>query len=99
VSEVLARLRQALLEADEARAIEETRRLLGEGVDPREILESGMAAAMSELGQRWNRGEVFLPEVVAAAEIFKKCSELGGPGVLGRAGASPRCFSSLISKP
>ncbi|MEW5933191.1 MAG: B12-binding domain-containing protein [Bacillota bacterium] len=49
------------LEADETGVIEETRRLLAEGMGPHEILESGMAAAMAELGQRWNRGEAFLP--------------------------------------
>jgi len=37
---------------------------------------------MLELGARWNRGEVFLPEVVAAAELFKKCSELVEPALL-----------------
>ncbi len=84
MSEATAGLRQALLEADEAAAVEETRRLLAEGTEPREILESGLAAAMSELGQRWNRGEAFLPEVVAAAEIFKKCSELVEPALLSR---------------
>ncbi|MDI6825472.1 MAG: corrinoid protein [Bacillota bacterium] len=84
MAEALSQLRQALLGADGTGALEETRRLLAEGMDPREILESGMAAAMAELGQRWNRGEAFLPEVVAAAEIFKKCSELVEPVLLAR---------------
>ncbi len=52
MAEAPGRLRQALLEADETGAIEETRRLLAEGMDPHEILESGMAAAMAEPGRK-----------------------------------------------
>ncbi|MEW6547366.1 MAG: corrinoid protein [Bacillota bacterium] len=81
MSELLARLGEALLEADETAALDVTRRLLDSGVDPRAILDA-MAAAMAELGQRWNRGEAFLPEVVAAADIFRKCGEAVEPVLL-----------------
>ncbi|HHY95946.1 MAG TPA: hypothetical protein GX513_13205 [Firmicutes bacterium] len=84
MNEALGHLQETLWGADEAGAVEETRRLLAEGVDPRVILESGLAAAMAELGRRWNRGEVFLPEVVAAAEVFRRCSELVEPVLLAR---------------
>jgi len=75
----LTQLREALLEADEDAALEATRSLLDAGADPLEILETGLAAAMTELGRRWNRGEAFLPEVVAAADIFGQCSNLVEP--------------------
>jgi methylmalonyl-CoA mutase cobalamin-binding domain/chain len=34
---------------------------------------------MFELGERWKRGEVFLPEVVVSAEVFKKCNAIVEP--------------------
>jgi len=79
-------LREAVLAADEEAALEATRALLEAGTDPRAILEDGLARAMTELGQRWNRGEAFLPEVVAAADIFKLCNELVEPALLARGG-------------
>jgi len=80
----LKSLHEAVLVADEDAALKETRRLLEAGADPRAILETGLAAAMFELGQRWNRGEAFLPEVVAAADVFRLCGELVEPALAAR---------------
>ncbi len=80
----LAELKEALLNADEEAAVAATRSLLEAGTEPLVILEAGLGAAMVELGQRWNRGEAFLPEVVAAAGIFKVCGELVEPALLAR---------------
>jgi methanogenic corrinoid protein MtbC1 len=63
-------------------ALEATQSLLDQGVDPTKILQEGLAAAMLELGERWKRGEVYLPEVVAAATLFKKCNELVEPALV-----------------
>src|SRR5512134_3960853 len=46
------------------------------------ILEEGMAVAMFDLGEMWKRGEVFLPEVVASAEVFKRCNAIVEPALL-----------------
>jgi 5-methyltetrahydrofolate--homocysteine methyltransferase len=40
--------------------------------------------AMFDLGEMWKRGEVFLPEVVASAAIFKMCNELVEPALLAK---------------
>jgi len=86
VEEAFARLHEALLNADEEAAVKATRDLLDAGAEPQAILERGLTEAMTELGRRWNRGEAFLPEVVAAAEIFKTCSDLVEPALLARGG-------------
>jgi len=96
--EELKELRDAILEADDERALAATGRLLEAGVDPRTILDSGMSQAMFELGERWNRGEVFLPEVVAAADVFKRCNELVEPALLagGRRQPSHRVVMATV---
>ena len=75
-------LKRALITADRDTAIAAARRLLDAGTDPKEVLESGMAVAMFELGEMWKRGEVFLPEVVASAAVFKACNEIVEPALL-----------------
>ncbi len=80
----LSRLREALLAADEEAALAATRWLLDAGVEPTAILEHALSRGMTELGERWNRGEAFLPEVVAAADIFKLASDLIEPALASR---------------
>jgi len=82
MSESLADLRQAILGLDEGGALTRTEALLAQGVAPEEILEDGLTGALMELGERWQRGEAFLPEVIAAAAIFEKCNELVEPRLL-----------------
>jgi 5-methyltetrahydrofolate--homocysteine methyltransferase len=77
-------LKRALIGADRDLAIAATQRLLDHEVDPTVILEEGMAVAMFDLGEMWKRGEVFLPEVVASAAIFKACNELVEPALLAK---------------
>jgi len=87
MDELLTQLREAILAIDKDTAIEATRSLLEADVDPQVVLESGLTAAMTELGRRWTCGAAFLPEVVAAADIFGSCSEIVEPVLLERGGA------------
>ena len=80
--ELLAQLNAGLQAADRDPAMEAAQQLIDDGVDPVEILQVGMAAAMLELGEKWKRGEVFLPEVVASATLFKKCNDIVEPALL-----------------
>jgi 5-methyltetrahydrofolate--homocysteine methyltransferase len=82
VEQDLEELRGALITANRDVAVAAVRRLVDAGVDPRVILESGMAQAMFTLGEMWKRGEVFLPEVVASAEVFKQCNAIVEPVLL-----------------
>ena len=82
MSDALERLREAILAIEDDEALATTRDLLAGGTDPQVILEEGLTEAMLELGRRWNRGEAFLPEVVAAAAIFEACGQLVEPALL-----------------
>jgi 5-methyltetrahydrofolate--homocysteine methyltransferase len=84
MSEPLEILRDAILGLDEATALQTTEELLSSDVEPQVILEEGMTAALLELGERWKRGDAFLPEVIAAAAIFEKCNEQVEPALLAK---------------
>lgn len=94
MSEPLAVLRDAILELDEVTALATTEQLLAAEIDPQEILETGMTAALLELGERWKRGDAFLPEVIAAAAIFEKCNELVEPALL--ASGDPKAGEKFV---
>lgn len=80
--EDLETLKAALIAADRDLALAATNRLIDAGTDPTIVLEQGMAVAMFDLGEMWKRGEVFLPEVVASAEVFKQCNAIVEPVLL-----------------
>jgi methylmalonyl-CoA mutase cobalamin-binding domain/chain len=82
MDERIAALREALYALDGPGAVSLTRELMDGGAAPHEVLQQGLAEAMLEIGRRWNAGDVFLPEVVAAAEIFKQCNELVEPALI-----------------
>jgi 5-methyltetrahydrofolate--homocysteine methyltransferase len=75
-------LKRALIAAEMDLAVAATQRLIDTGADPKSVMEDGMAVAMFDLGEMWKRGEVFLPEVVASAEVFKRCNEIVEPVLL-----------------
>ena len=82
MQEDLAILKEGLIKADPDASVAAAQRLLDADVDPKTILESGMSEAMFTLGEMWKRGEVFLPEVVASAEVFKRCNAIVEPILL-----------------
>jgi methylmalonyl-CoA mutase cobalamin-binding domain/chain len=90
MQEDLETLKRALIVADRDLALAAVQRLVDTGTDPTVILESGMAVAMFDLGEMWKRGEVFLPEVVASAEVFKQCNAIVEPVLLASTSAEDR---------
>ena len=52
---------------------------IDEGNDPMEILNQGMVNAMSVIGERFSRGEAFVPEMLISARTMKKGVEVLKP--------------------
>lgn len=56
--------------------ISATNDALAEGRDPHLLVEESMIPAMEEIGSRFEREEVFVPELLMAAQTMKKSLEL-----------------------
>jgi len=84
--ELMEQLRQALIKADKESGLAATTALIEGGADPVIVLQDAMAVAMFTLGAMWSRGEVFLPEVVASATLFKMCNDIVEPALLAAGG-------------
>lgn len=61
---------ESFLNLDESSALQISTRLLEDGIDPVEVLES-CRRAMTIVGERFEKGDIFLSEMIMAAEIFK----------------------------
>ena len=61
---------------------------LDEGLGAEEVLNEGLVAAMSEIGERFSRNEAFVPEMLVAARAMAAGTEVLKPH-LAAAGAEP----------
>ena len=67
----LAKVRDIVLSYDTAKAEPAVREALAAGVPPLDIANA-MTEAIRSVGDRYGRGELFLPELIGAAEVLKK---------------------------
>jgi 5-methyltetrahydrofolate--homocysteine methyltransferase len=64
-------LRQAVLEGDADEAARLVQEQLDEGAEAPDILDNGLIAAMDEVGARFSAGDLFIPEMLIAAEAMQ----------------------------
>jgi len=69
--ELLDQLYGAVLSGDVNRAVEVTQEGLGSDVEPTVLLFDAMIPALEEIGRRFETGEVFLPEMLIAANAMQ----------------------------
>jgi methyltransferase cognate corrinoid proteins, Methanosarcina family len=74
--ELLEQLSESIINIDEAAGMHAIENALAEGLDPVEIIEKGLSAGMLEIGNRFEDGEVFLPQVMMAASVMAKLVEV-----------------------
>lgn len=78
------KLVDAIANVRDQEALQLARQMLDAGVDPRIILEAGREA-MAIVGERHERKEYYLPELVVAGEILKEIAEMVKPKLRGEA--------------
>ena len=75
-------------EFDEVRVL--VRKGLAEGVAPRVLLDEGLVPGIREVGEMFRRGDVFLPEMMLAAEAWQEGMDVLEPLLSADAYAEPR---------
>ena len=84
----LKALADAVIQGDQATAVEVTKTALGEGTAPKMILDEGLIAGMDVVGARFKSNEIYIPEVLIAARAMKMAMEILEPE-LAKAGVEP----------
>lgn len=72
-------LYDAIISGNAAKSVEVTNAALGQGVAPSTLLNDYMIPAMDEVGQRFERNEFFVPELLIAARAMQKSMEILKP--------------------
>lgn len=66
-------LRAAVLKGDIKNAVEETGKAVDAGTPVQEILDTGLIAAMDEVGDRFAKGQLFVPQMLRSAKTMQEC--------------------------
>jgi len=91
--ELFAAIRSAVADGDSERSESLAREALAAGQDPLHVLDAGFSEALRAVGARWEEGDIYLPEMLLAAEATKAALQVLQPEILKRGGASrvPLC--------
>lgn len=79
--ELFDKLAKAITEGDEKAASQVAQEVLKAGVDPLEAILQGATKGLDLVGERYQRLEVFLPELVMAGDAMKACTAILTPHI------------------
>ena len=72
-------LSEAVVKGDIKAAVTETQSALDAGQSAQEILDNGLIATMNEVGERFSKGLVFVPQMLRSAKAMQECTKLLEP--------------------
>jgi corrinoid protein of di/trimethylamine methyltransferase len=79
--QILENLAAAILEGDQDKARENAREALANQMDPLEAVDEGLSRGMAIVGERFESGEAYLPDLLFATEVFKAAVEILQPEI------------------
>jgi methanogenic corrinoid protein MtbC1 len=78
-SRLFERLEESLLRLDREGVADATRDALDEGAVPEEIISKGIARGMEQVGERFEKGDFFIPELLLCAKAAQGALEILRP--------------------
>ncbi len=81
MEDAVTRLRNAVMNYEMETIADLAKKALKEGVDPLVAIENGLAEGIKTVGEKFGKGDIFLPELVMAAESMKAALAVLEPAV------------------
>jgi corrinoid protein of di/trimethylamine methyltransferase len=75
----LESLQRAVISGKRKDAMDLTQKAVDEGVDPQEIINGCLIPALNTVGDKFEKREIFVPEMMIAAKSMKSCVDLLKP--------------------
>jgi len=72
-------LNEAVIKGDVQTALTETQNALDAAKEVRGIIDNGLIAAMDEVGERFSKGQFFVPQMLRSAKTMQECMNLLKP--------------------
>jgi len=88
-------MKQSIIDGDPDRARELAQRALAEGINPLEAIDRGFVLGLNAVGEQFEQGEMFLPDLVLAGEAMKAATAVLEPA-LEKAGAKRETLGRVV---
>ncbi|MFC1924432.1 B12-binding domain-containing protein [Chloroflexota bacterium] len=75
----LKTLTEAVIKGDINTAVAETHKYIDAGTDINEIINQGLIAGMDDVGEKFSKGQFFVPQMLRAAKTMHECMKLLQP--------------------
>ncbi len=93
-SKLFKELTQAVIEGDDQKLVSLVQDNL-DSVDPLVIVEKGMMPGMTEVGNKFSAGEIYLPEMLMAAEAWEQAMKILKPKIIA-AGSTIKRLGTIV---
>lgn len=92
---LLTRMTQAIIEGNLEEAVSLAEEALRLGLNPAEVIERGYVPGIQKVGELWEKGEYFLPELITSAEAMKAAMAILEPA-LKQGGQASRSAGKVV---
>jgi len=72
-------LNSSVIKGDIQGAVDQTRKAIDEGSPIQSILDQGLISAMDEVGAKFSKGQLFVPQMLRSAKTMQECLKLLKP--------------------
>ena len=83
---VFEKLKEAVLSFDEELALSMAEEVVKKNLDPMEAVDRGLVKGLDIIGEKYERDEIFLPELMMAANIFQRVMNILEPKIKEKGG-------------
>jgi trimethylamine corrinoid protein len=77
--EILEKMKKAIVEGDKDEATALAKQAIEEKIDLSEVIDKGYVPGIQKVGDLWEKGEYFLPELITSAECMKGAMQVLQP--------------------
>ena len=72
-------LTEAVIKGDINKSVAETQKAIDSGCNIQAIIDEGLIFAMDEVGERFSKGIIFVPQMLRSAKTMQECMKLLEP--------------------
>ena len=81
MEDILNEIQDAIVNRNKEEVVRLSREIIEKGIDPVEAIEKGFRKGMEEIGEKFERLEIYLPEMIMAADVMNEGIDILRPAL------------------
>lgn len=95
--DILEQAKQLLVKQDKDKAVALAKKIIADGGDPLELMDAGFIPGINVVGDLFGRGQLFLPELMQAADAMKAVTDVVNDSIAADSADRPKKGTFLIA--